>query len=69
MNSKQIESEEEISFWKGTAENLRAQVAEKEAIMVMMKGSLKTYEDDFRRENEEKAAIQKRLETAQQESV
>jgi hypothetical protein len=29
---------------------------------------LKTYEDDFRRENEEKAGIQKRMETAQQES-
>lgn len=29
---------------------------------------LKTYEDDFKRENEEKASIQKRLETAKLEN-
>jgi hypothetical protein len=29
---------------------------------------LKTYEDDFRRENEEKAGFQKIMETAQQEN-
>ncbi|CAB4021050.1 Hypothetical predicted protein [Paramuricea clavata] len=68
LNSKQQESEEEISSFKRACENLRAQVAEKEAMMVMMRDSLKTYEDDFRRENEEKAGIQKRMETAQQES-
>jgi chromosome segregation ATPase len=37
---KQQESEEEISSLRRTCENLRAQVAEREAIMVMMRDSV-----------------------------
>jgi peptidoglycan hydrolase CwlO-like protein len=40
LNSKQQESEEEISSLKRARENLRAQVADKEAMMVMMRDSV-----------------------------
>ena len=43
LNAKQLESEEEISSLKRTAENLRAQVAEKEAMMVMMRDSVSLF--------------------------
>ena len=39
LNSKQQEYEEEISSLKRSCENLRAQVAEKEAMMIMMRDS------------------------------
>ncbi|XP_028404966.1 golgin subfamily A member 6-like protein 22 [Dendronephthya gigantea] len=67
LNRKQQDSEEEISELKQAIENFRAQVAEKEAMMVMMRDSLKTYESDFRSENEEKEKILKQLNESKQE--
>jgi peptidoglycan hydrolase CwlO-like protein len=43
LNSKQQESEEENSSFKRACENLRAQVAEKEAMMVMMRDSVSLF--------------------------
>ena len=40
LNSKQQESEEEISSLKRARENLRAQLAEKDAMMMMMRDSV-----------------------------
>ncbi|CAB4033733.1 Hypothetical predicted protein, partial [Paramuricea clavata] len=61
LYSKQQESEEEISTLKQTNEDICTQVAKKEALMVTMKESLKVYEDDSRRENVKKDAIQQIL--------
>ena len=43
LNSKQQESVEEISSLKRACENLRAQVAEKEALMAMMRDSVSLF--------------------------
>ncbi|XP_028404216.1 golgin subfamily A member 6-like protein 22 [Dendronephthya gigantea] len=68
LNRKQQDYEEEISELKQEVESLRAQVAEKDAMMLMMRKSLKPYEAGFKSENEEKAKIQKRLNESNQES-
>ena len=43
LNTKQLESEEEISSFKRTVETLRAQVAEKDAMMVMMRDAVSLF--------------------------
>ena len=43
LNTKQLESEEEISSFKRNVDTLRAQVAEKEAMMVMMRDAVSLF--------------------------
>jgi peptidoglycan hydrolase CwlO-like protein len=43
LNSKQQESEEEISSLKRSCENFRAQLAEKDAMMMMMRDSVSLF--------------------------
>ncbi|CAB4030008.1 Hypothetical predicted protein [Paramuricea clavata] len=56
LNSKQQESEEEISFLKRARENLRAQLAEKDA---MMRDSLRGYEDDLEMAQQESGRLRR----------